>query len=241
MNRVLLASLLAALSMSTPALAADPVATAVIQPGRSFPGGTLPSTGAWQALVCKVRDCEIRDVDVTVSGTSMPNILEEQEPVDVLGLPTFAEGEAAIAWFQGLNLPAGPVSTAHRHFRLEDSFEGKQVRALRRTGQWLFPQSDMKLSWVQTPDGYRRYHLASGGAKQFLFQVEREGHYGGDSTPMIHWAGDLDGDGRLDFLVDIPDDNCGYDERVYLTRNAGPGKIVRKAGQVAGREAACGC
>lgn len=77
--------------------------------------------------------------------------------------------------------------------------------------------------------------------RPFLLQEDREGHHGGDTTPVVHWAGDLDGDGRLDFVLELPDDNCGFDERVCMSRGAEPGKHVRKAGQVAGREAACGC
>lgn len=94
---------------------------------------------------------------------------------------------------------------------------------------------------MKTPEGNRRYHLSAARKKQFLFQVETEGHYGGDTTPVVHWAGDLDGDGLVDLLIDLPGDNCGFDERLYLSKDAWPGKLVRKAAQVTGREAACGC
>jgi hypothetical protein len=66
-------------------------------------------------------------------------------------------------------------------------------------------------------------------------------HYEGDTTPVVYWAGDLDGDGKADLLLAIPDDNCGYDERLYLSSGSDEGTLLRKAAHIAGREAACGC
>ncbi|WP_426168640.1 hypothetical protein [Pseudoduganella sp. R-34] len=97
------------------------------------------------------------------------------------------------------------------------------------------------LSWVKTAEGRKRYHLTGDSAKQFLFAVDALGHYEGDTTPVVYWAGDLDGDGKGDLLLAIPDDNCGYDERLYLSSGTGEGSLLRKAAHTSGREPACGC
>ena len=84
-------------------------------------------------------------------------------------------------------------------------------------------------------------HLSDGKTKQFLFATSLQSHYGGGTTPYVHWVGDLDRDGKADFLLDLPDDNCGYDDRLYLSSLATGTAFVAKAAQLSGREAACGC
>ena len=63
--------------------------------------------------------------------------------------------------------------------------------------------------------------------------------------PSADWrivgAGDLDGDGRADLLLSLPDDDCGFDDRLYLSSMAGPGQLVGLAARFAGRHPACGC
>ncbi len=95
---------------------------------------------------------------------------------------------------------------------------------------------------MRLPDqGGFRYHLGDGTTRQFLFATAFEGHYGGDTTPRVQWVGDLDGDGRADLLISLPDDNCGFDDRLYLSSVARPGQLMGLAARFAGRYPACGC
>jgi len=82
-------------------------------------------------------------------------------------------------------------------------------------------------------------HYALKRFDHFNFITERLLEFG--ENLIIEWIGDLDGDGKMDILLSLPDDNCGYDERLYLSSQAGQGEIVHKAAQLSGREAACGC
>jgi len=243
MKRTLFACLASLATLATSVFAAPPATSGivVIHPRKNFPRGMLPETPGWQVLACASNRCELRPADMVVKAGTAVNVLDEEEPVTLMEPPA-VDGATPVAWFHGMTLPSGAVTTWHVVGQPETAFASRQLRTLLRTGLWTIPgPADAKLSWVKTPEGNRRYHLSAAGKKQFLLQVETEGHYGGDTTPVVHWAGDLDGDGLVDLLIDLLDDNCGFDERLYLSKDAGPGKLVRKAAQVVGREAACGC
>jgi hypothetical protein len=113
-----------------------------------------------------------------------------------------------------------------------------------QTGRWNMPwgTAPLTLSRVKLPqNGGFRYHMTNGTNQQFMFRTEFESHYGGDTSPLIHWVGDIDGDGKIDLLLSLPDDNCGFDYRLYLSSVAMKGTLLGKAAQLSGRQAACGC
>ncbi len=65
---------------------------------------------------------------------------------------------------------------------------------------------------------------SSGGRKQVLFNEE------GERDPEIVWAGDLDGDGKLDLLINVPCHESATDVRLFLSTAAKGDALV---GQVA--------
>lgn len=209
----------------------------VMDIGRQFSKGTFPRQARWQRLVCERAECRIESARVKVSTSKARNSVEEDEALDVLNVD-----RGAVAFFPGGQFHLGKAETWY----VRSERDSPQRSSLKKLGRWSIPggpngDRSLVLSWVRTPEDVKRYHIASGTARQFLFQTDLEGKYGEDKTPAIIWVGDLDRDGNPDFLLDIPDDNCGYDERLYLSSQAGEGKIVRKAAQLVGGEAACGC
>jgi hypothetical protein len=232
----LIKCLLACATVGVGALAHDADAAmpaVVLDPALQFSEGTFQRGVKWQRLVCDGLDCRIAGARVSVVTSKATNVLEEEEPLDVLRV----EGKA-LALFPDGRFKPGKVATWY----VADS-SSKQQFLLRKLGKWNMPwgRRPLVLSWVRTEDGWLRYHVSDGATKQFLFRTDIEGHYGGDSTPDIRWVGDLDGDGRLDLLLSLPDDHCGYDERLYLSSNAEKGKLLYKAAQLEGSQAACGC
>ncbi len=199
--------------------------------------GTLPRDGAWSGLYCVAQDCELRPATVSITESSARNALDEDEALDVLGV----EGDP-LALFHDVPLKPGKVAT---WYEASENPEGsRQYTSLKRLGRWQMPGGEQRLSlsWVKLPDeGGYRYFVGDGKQKQFLFETAVEGHYGGDKTPIVHWVGDLDGDGKTDFLLSLPDDNCGYDQRLYLSSQAVTGELVHRAALLSGSEAACGC
>jgi hypothetical protein len=51
----------------------------------------------------------------------------------------------------------------------------------------------------------------------------------GDASPALLWAGDLDRDGRLDFLLDATDHNNVTNWVLFLSGGAAEGELVRRA------------
>lgn len=221
---------------ATPRKQAEFSPQVIVEEGRQFIRGTFPRNASWLGLYCRATTCELRATRVDVQSSSAKNVLDEIETLDAVSI----EGNP-IAVVQGLPLRAGPVETAFR--MTGDAYDAAHVDRLRKLGAWRIPWAGRPttLSWVVTPDSRMRYHLGDGVTRQFLFATWPQGHYDEDMTPVVHWAGDLDRDGKIDLLLSIPDDNCSYDERLYLSSMAGTGQIVRKAAQLEGVQGACGC
>jgi len=228
---------LAALLLTCAGTAGAADTAVIIDSTRSFMPNSIPRNAAWLGLFCQKLECELRPVSVGVSTGSAKNILDEDETLDRVAV----DGKPR-AVFANLPLKPGKVATGHA-MTDEQYFGSPQYEKLRKLGKWTLPggPQPLTLSWVKTAEGRKRYHLTDGTAKQFLFAVDALSHYEGDTTPVVYWAGDLDGDGKADLLLAIPDDNCGYDERLYLSSGSAEGTLLRKAANISGREAACGC
>ncbi|MFT3735158.1 MAG: hypothetical protein QM776_09055 [Rhodocyclaceae bacterium] len=202
--------------------------------GDSYARDALPRGTGWQGLFCDKKGCELRRSRVRVVLSEEENVLGELEPSEELLVD-----DEPLAVFNGLNLTAGPVTT---YYQPDENHPTTQHRSLHKLGYWKLPGNDpLKLSWVKLADGSFRYHLGDGATKQFLFRTESEGHYGDDTTPIVHWVGDLDDDGKTDFIVSLQGIDCGYDYRLYLSSQTREGQLVRKAAHFSGSRPACGC
>jgi hypothetical protein len=209
----------------------------VVQFDQQYAQGTFARNGQWLGLFCDNALCELKRAAVRIKNGKATNVLDEVEELDVLDV----DGDP-LAQFYGTTLAAGKVTTWYRPGA--DPTTSGAVSHLRALGRWAMPwgAAPLTLSWVKLPElhGYR-YHLTDGVNKQFLFSTALEGHYGGATTPVIYWVGDLDQDGKIDLLLGLPDDNCGFDQRLYLSSLAATGALVAKAAALVGSQAACGC
>jgi hypothetical protein len=50
---------------------------------------------------------------------------------------------------------------------------------------------------------------------------------------MVIWAGDIDGDDRLDVLLDTSNHSNGEDTTLYLSSLAAPGQVVKSVASFA--------
>jgi hypothetical protein len=209
----------------------------VVEHGKTFARGTFPRKGAWYGLYCNESGCEIRNAPVRITSSRAENVLGEKEPIDV-----FSTNDQPVALFYNVPIKPGKVTTWF--VATKSMYESAHYSELQKLGRWKMPwgSKPLTISRIKLPEyGGFRYHIGDGTQKQFMFRTELEGHYGGDNTPFIHWVGDLDGDGMIDLILSLPDDNCGFDERLYLSSQAGDGVLLRKAAQLSGGQAACGC
>jgi hypothetical protein len=217
----------------------------------SFPKDTIPQAGTWLGLYCDKSDCELREATVAVmSGT-----LADCDDAEAFAETVYASGNP-VAVFNGVNLVPGKVATVL--LARKEPLASPHFVKLRKLGLW---QAQLKgkplgISWTRLPrpkspdETMYRYHLGDGATKQFIFSSfgAKDGPKGGAVTPFVHWAGDLDKDGKLDLLVEIPygmddsaDAHCQVAYRLYLSSRAAEGEVLHKAVQTSGTQPACGC
>ncbi|MCC6980765.1 MAG: hypothetical protein IT343_20765 [Candidatus Melainabacteria bacterium] len=67
--------------------------------------------------------------------------------------------------------------------------------------------------------------LESGGIKQTLVHHNQ---ISSDTAPSLLWAGDLDGDGKIDLIMDTTDHYNVRDLTLFLSGKAKPGALVEK-------------
>ncbi len=233
-NKIVIAAMI---TFSGFAWAGPPKPFVVMDYSDTYSKDTFPRDSAWYGLYCTASNCEIRNAKVRITSSTAKNILDENEPIDVLHVH-----DSPIALFSGFPLKIGKVTT---WFKADNPIvESEHYSKLKKLGHWQMPwgTTPLTISWVKLPEyGGFRYHISDGTTNQFLFRTDIEGHYGGETAPFIHWIGDLDGDGKIDLLLSLPDDNCGFDYRLYLSSLAGKGEFIHKAAKLSGRFAVCGC
>lgn len=217
----------------------------------NFPRDTIPRTLPWLGLFCGKSGCELREAAVTAMSGTIANCNDPEAYAETI----HASGNP-VAVMAGIKLPLGKVPTAL--LATKDASDSGHFQRLRKLGQWQVQLKDktgkpLIVSWVRmrlpkSSDEYMyRYHFGDGEHKQFVFSSNGgEADVGGAVTPFVHWAGDLDGDGKVDLLLEIPagaaeGDACESDYRLYLSSLASGREILHKVSQTAGRKPGCGC
>jgi hypothetical protein len=215
----------------------------------NFPQDTIPRDGAWLGLFCGKSGCEVREAVVTIMSGTVLNCNEGEgyaETIHVSGNP--------VAVFTGVDLRPGKVTTTL--LATKEPPDSPHFNRLRKLGHWQVQLNGkpLTISWVRmllpkAPDEVMvRYHVSDGATKQFVFSSRASKHAdaGRGVTPFVHWAGDMDGDGKLDLLLEIPSDNgdddaCEVSYRLYLSSRAADGEVLHKAAQTSGHKPGCGC
>ncbi len=186
------------------------------------------AAGPWFALVSEADGASLLAVRVKV-------VSEHDAIVDGAREKTGKRVETsprvdAVALLRGLrSLKAGRLPTAigERNFQRGD---GVNVHLGDRAYQVSFEcAAGREIEGQSTCE----VKLASGSAGQSLFTYrstflfDDEWHTSGTlDTPMIVWAGDLDGDGRLDILLNTSDNDNVGEMRLYLSSRADAAHLV---------------
>lgn len=215
--------LLILLMLAGPAAGGGPLV--LTDPGAAYEPGSLPSGGGWLALECGPGGCALRATGLQLSRQTVLHLDEFRVPLEtprVKGRP--------LALLHGLALSPGPLARG-RAGRRPRCRATATARALDCPGGCT---AAGPVVGVPARPGWR--HDAAVPVCDGVRGPLRRRH-----DPRVLWAGDLDGDGRADLLFSLPDDNCGFDNRLYLSSAAGPGRLVGLAAHFAGRHPACGC
>jgi hypothetical protein len=199
----------------------------------SFHGDEVPANapGRWFALVVDPSGASLRPVRVSVvivrdeiideEGEKTGKRIELSPGVDpivlVRGIPALKAGRVATA------LVEQPVDVGARlEARLRDRLYSVAVRCVE----------------IPPVEGQQQERcdllLRAGAAEQVLFSYGTyfDGNqriWASERMPVVHWAGDIDGDGRLDLLLDTSDHYNVTEMRLYLSSRAKDGALVSEA------------
>ena len=107
---------------------------------------------------------------------------------------------------------------------------GQALDLLRSAHTWEFLGQNYKLGTVNAgaeESGFKGAQLqfSSGSVNQVLFELPEGGD---DPGWTLMWAGDLDGDGKLDLYMDVSDHYNVSEKRLFLSSLAKDGELVRE-------------
>lgn len=230
--RMNLLALLAALLPCAPALAAgatDRPAAAIEfllgddpwQPGARYRSGTH-----WLALACEQATCRLEPAKLTVRREPWQGhyddkptmgqklVFQRQAPAATGTVLAWFKQDPAVPW-----LRPGPVRTywAATMPKKRPATEGTLEQAVDLPGgsqAALVPLLDAE-------DKRFLLQLRAQGKRQLLGEL---GQCSGTVADYLVWAGDIDGDGQPDYLIDFADP-VG-EAQLYLAREAGAGEIA---------------
>lgn len=88
-------------------------------------------------------------------------------------------------------------------------------------------QSTLVIAGTKKDETRKNYSitLESGGIKQLIMKAPLIGE---DTTPKLLWCGDLDGDGKIDLIMDTTDNYNVSNTVLLLSGKAKPGKLVEQ-------------
>ena len=221
----------------------------IIHRENQFSLKSLPRNVKWQGLYCQDQHCEIKNVKVKIGKKFVDYLDEEKVPLD-----TIKVNGNPIAIFPNEKFKKGNV-TSFYILDTKDNYDfphtsNKQYNNLENDKEWLIPwgKQPLKLFWTQINDeqnkdriDYRNYQITDGKITQSLFKIDGQSKYEGNTTPIVYWVGDFDRDNKLDMILEIPDDNCGFDYRLYLSSATSKGEILHQSLRFTGYQEACGC
>ncbi|MGZ5200254.1 MAG: hypothetical protein ACXWC4_10835 [Telluria sp.] len=214
------------------------------QPGREFKSGAN-----WLALACGPAACAFQPASLTVRAKSRKadddvKPTAGQQLAFKLAMPSRAK---VVAWFSTAPgsppwLKPGPVATWYGGIGRpkptgKGSFEAR-VDGPAGTQAVLMPMAltakyapSLGRAWDSGADRPAYFlQLRAGGKRQLLLgQLGTCSQTLSTDAGYLLWSGDLDGDGKPDYLVSFNDG--GGQEHLYLSGSARSGQIVGLAGQ----------
>lgn len=165
----------------------------------------------WLCLMATETGDELKTCTVDVKTVFDP-IMDENTGREV----SIRDGGEAMLLVRNIHgLKPGPVRTF---------FSG--TWSLRPENGSLGLGSEMQLEMGREGVWHTVEFRAGSTRKQVLWRNE----YVGDGSPLLHWAGDLDRDGKLDLLIDVTDHDNLSRRALFLSSLAKEGELVGLAG-----------
>ena len=171
----------------------------------------------WMALIDEGQRSSLRNVTIHVERVTDVGDQPGQKTGKEVSIATPIEQESVIALLRGMALREGAVPTARY------SGEGDAGKPLQIT----LPNAATTYTLAIDCDGrHCPLTLSANGTSQRLFVFNDDPDAGDFNGLRVIWAGDLDGDGRLDLLVDVSNHDNAGDTALYLSSKARSGELV---------------
>ncbi len=211
----LIASALAAALLAACGVASAQQTGWVVLRAASYHAGEAPMQPGTGWLALMVVDGKWHLVPTAVTATAAPDMADE--PLTWTGVEIKADAVDPIALLRAPGLKPGKVDTPDMRFENKPRLlqAGSSIAIAFRGREYSFDVRGKALE------------LTLGAVSQRL--VDDVGSADEDSTTSLLWAGDLDGDGQLDFLLETTGRNS-ESLCLYLSRPAAPGALVGGAG-----------
>lgn len=161
-----------------------------------------------------------------VSITIVHDAIVDQTPTEKTGKRISVAGKEKPTFiFSGIpELKAGNViatSVTKDHMSIKDTFKikvGATQATLTAKAKEIPKDKEFVSNYTIT--------LESGGVRQQLYYKEKVCI---EYSPSLMWCGDLDGDGKVDLIIDVATDGNSSDVTLFLSSKAKNGKLVKEA------------
>ena len=194
------------------------LAIQILYPSQFHEDETPAKSGQhWMALIDEGQSSSLRDVTIHVERVTDVGDEPGKKSGKAISIATLTRQESVIVLLRGMPLREGAVPTARY------SGEGDAGKPLHIT----LPNSTTTYELAISCDGRDcPLTLSENRTLQRLF-VFNDNPYARDFKGLrVIWAGDLDGDGKLDLLVDVSNHDNASDTALYLSSKARSGELV---------------
>lgn len=171
----------------------------------------------WMALIDEGQGFALRKVTIHVERVTDIGDPPGEKSGKGVSITTSIQEESVIVLLRGIPLREGAVPTARY------SGEGDAGKPLHIT----LPNATTTYTLAIDCDGrHCPLTLSANGTEQRLFVFNNDPAAGDFKGLRVIWAGDLDGDDKIDLLVDVSNHDNAGDTALYLSSKARSGELV---------------
>lgn len=196
----------------------------LLLPG-SFHGDEVKAASGerWLGLVQTGNRFQWRPVRLKVTAVNDP-IIDDPESNSQTGKQVSVSGLSPVMLVRGLaGLPQQRLAQAAMAERPVGGLDASEISF--EVGASRYRLSIPPIIEEYHPDRASEVRLSAGTRSQVLYRWPNGRP---DSAANVVWAGDLDGDGKLDLLMELSDHYNVIESTLFLSSRSGPGELVRQ-------------